>query len=65
MSVVASPPWTPDEDQLLRALVLSGNHAATIAGQIKRSESAIRKRAARLDLTLAKVQRFGPKAKGK
>ena len=60
--VVGSLPWTPEEDDLLRELALSGKHAAAIAGQIKRSESAIRKRAVRLNLALAKVQRE-PKAK--
>ena len=53
--VVASPPWTPYEDDLLREMTLSGKYAATIAGQLTRSEAAIRKRAARLNLTLAKV----------
>jgi len=53
--VVASPPWTPYEDDLLREMTLSGKYAATIAVQLTRSEAAIRKRAARLNLTLAKV----------
>jgi hypothetical protein len=60
--VVGSLPWTPEENNLLRELALSGKHAAAIAGQMKRSESAIRKHAVRLNLTLAKVQRR-PKAK--
>jgi hypothetical protein len=60
--VVGSLPWTPEENDLLRELALSGKHAAAIAGQMKRSEPAIRKRAVRLNLTLAKVQRW-PKAK--
>jgi hypothetical protein len=59
--VVGSLPWTPEEDDLLRELALSGEHAAAIAGQIKRSEAAIRKRATLLDVKLAKVQRFGRK----
>ena len=61
--VVARPPWTPDEDELLHQLALAGNYAATIAGQMKRSEFAIRKRAAKLNITLSKVQRSGLKAK--
>jgi hypothetical protein len=63
--VVASLPWTPYEDDLLREMTMSGKYAATIAGQMTRSEAAIRKRAARLNLTLAKVQRSGLKAEVK
>jgi hypothetical protein len=51
--------WTPYEDERLRTLALSGASAATIAEQIKRSESAVRRRADRLKIVRAK------KAKGK
>jgi hypothetical protein len=53
--------WTPYEDERLRTLALSGASAATIAEQIKRSESAVRRRADRLKIVRAKKA----KAKGK
>ena len=52
--------WTPYEDERLRTLALSGASAAKIAEQIKRSEAAVRKRAAQLKIVVAKQ-----KAKGK
>jgi hypothetical protein len=64
MSVVGTRPWTAREDLFLRQLAAAGEYAAEIAAQMNRSEAAIRKRAFRLNLALAKVQR-GPKAKGK
>ena len=42
--VVASPPWTPAEDEKLRALVALGERPATIAEQLQRSEEAVRHR---------------------
>jgi hypothetical protein len=36
--------WTPYEDERMRVLALSGTSASEIATQIKRSESAVRKR---------------------
>jgi hypothetical protein len=58
----AGPLWTPFEDERLRALALSGKSVATIAGQIKRSEAAVRKRATRLKIAVAKSR---PTAKAK
>lgn len=46
--------WTPFEDARIRVLASSGTSAAEIAAQIKRSESAVRKRAARLKIAVAK-----------
>jgi hypothetical protein len=62
----ASPVWTPYEDERLRTLALSGASVAMIARQMNRSEAAVRKRAVRLKLVLAKA-RLSPelKAKGK
>ncbi len=57
----AGPLWTPYEDERLRALAFSGTSAGTIAAQIKRSEAAVRKRAARLKVLVAKSRL---KAKG-
>jgi hypothetical protein len=63
MSVVGARPWTAQEDMFLRQLAAAGNYAARIAVDMNRSEAAIRKRAAVLSVKLAKVQRFGRKAK--
>jgi len=62
----AGPVWTPYEDERLRALALSGANAATIARQMNRSEAAVRKRAVRLKVMLAKARlSAGLKAKAK
>jgi hypothetical protein len=65
--VAGSPPWTPEEDQRLQALALSGASVAEMAKQMKRSEEAVRSRAYRLKIVVAKSRRkgLGPKAKGK
>jgi hypothetical protein len=52
----AGPVWTPHEDERLRALALSGASVATIARQMNRSEAAVRKRAVRLNVVLAKAR---------
>jgi hypothetical protein len=57
MSVVASRPWTAREDMFLRQLAAAGTFAARIAVEMNRSEPAIRKRAMRLKITLAKVRK--------
>jgi hypothetical protein len=59
---LGSRPWTPHEDIVLRQLAEAGKCASVIAVEMNRSESAIRNRATKLYLTLAKVQR-GRKAK--
>jgi hypothetical protein len=64
MSVLRARPWTSHEDIVLQKLAASGKLAATIAAEMTRSETAIRRRAAILNLTLAKGQ-CGPKAKGR
>jgi hypothetical protein len=60
---LARRPWTAHEDMFLRQLAAAGKHAATIAVEMKRSKSAIRSRAALLNVKLAKVQQFDLKAK--
>ena len=65
MSVVGARPWTAHEDMFLRQLASAGKYAAAIAVEMNRSEAAIRKRAVVLNVKLAKVQRFGLRAKGK
>ena len=62
--VVGSPPWTPEEDVRLRKLRTS---VAAMAKQMYRSMAAVRNRAARLKIVVAKShnQELGLKAKGK
>jgi len=60
--VVGSAPWTPEEDKRLRELALSGTSVATMAKQMKRSIPAVRNRASRLKIVLAK-SKFGLKGK--
>jgi hypothetical protein len=68
MSAMAgNPPWAPEEDQRLRALALSGASVAEMAKQMKRSAEAVRSRAYRLKIVVAKSRNKGLrlKAKGK
>ena len=62
-----SIPWSPDEDERLRTLALSGASVAEMAKRMKRSEEAVRSRAYRLKIVVAKSRRKGLrlKAKGK
>jgi hypothetical protein len=56
---VSGRPWTTQDDLVLRDLAAAGKHVFTIAAEMNRSESVIRKRAK--DNNLKIVQ----KAKGK
>ena len=58
-------PWAPEEDQRLQALALSGASVAEMAQQMKRSEEAVRSRAYRLKILVAKSRKLRLKAKGK
>jgi len=60
-SLVRSPPWTPEEDER-RKLALTGTSVAAMAKQMKRSTAAVRNRAYRLKVVVAKSRL---KAKGK
>jgi len=60
-----SIPWSPDEDERLRTLALSGASVAEMAKQMKRSEEAVRSRAYRLKIVVAKSRKLRLKAKGK
>ena len=51
--------WTPYEDERLRVLTSLGTSNAAIAEQIKRSESAVRRRAARLKIVVTKQKAKG------
>ena len=54
MSPVGSIPWTSEEDKRLRTLALEGISVAAMATQMKRSTAAVRNRAARLKIVVAK-----------
>ncbi|MBR1149060.1 hypothetical protein [Bradyrhizobium sp. JYMT SZCCT0428] len=70
-----SAPWSKEEDQRLRDLAHSGLGSEDIATRMKRSRSAIRANAERLDITIAcgrnekvtvrRLVELGLKAKGK
>ena len=61
---MANPPWMPEEDQHLQALALSGASVGEMAKQMKRSEEAVRSRAYRLKILVAKSRKLRLKAKG-
>jgi hypothetical protein len=61
--LVASPGWTPEEDELLLALAFSGTSVAGIAKRLKRSRAAVYGRANRLKIVLAKSRRVKAKRK--
>jgi hypothetical protein len=63
--MAGNPPWAPEEDQRLQALALSGVSVAEMAKQMKRSEEAVRSRAYRLKILVAKSRKLRLKAKGK
>ena len=65
--MVGSPPWTPEEDERLPKLALTGTSVARMAKQMHRSMAAVRNRAARLKMVVAKSrnQGLGLKAKGR
>jgi hypothetical protein len=50
--------WTPEEDNRLRALAEDGRNAAAIAERLKRSQSAVYKRAVKLGVTLTTLSPF-------
>jgi hypothetical protein len=56
--------WAPEEDDELRLSILASKDIATIAKELNRTRTAIRRRAAKLKLPL-KVVVVGLKAKGK
>ena len=56
-------PWSPDEDERLRKLALSGASMAEIAQQMKRTKSSVRTRALKLKIAIAREE--NPMQKGK
>jgi len=65
--VVGSPPWTPEDDKPPSKATLTGTRVAAMAKQMHRSMAAVRNRAARLKIVVAKSrnQGLGLKAKGR
>jgi hypothetical protein len=56
-------PWTHEDEVRLRTLAAAGRSAATIAERLKRTEAAIRYKARKLNINLARVT-IGRQAKG-
>ena len=64
MTVPPNPLWTPEEDDELRSLILASKDIATIAKKLNRTQTAIRRRAAKMKLPLKVVAiELGLKAK--
>jgi hypothetical protein len=61
---ITGAPWTPADDDELRTLAAAGESCSMIAELLKRSPSAVRKRARMMKIKLARSP-GGPKAKGK
>ena len=55
VTAMLRPPWTPAQDKELQALILSSNSVETIAKVLKRTTSAVRRRASILRLPLRKI----------
>jgi hypothetical protein len=49
-----SDPWSQEQDEQLRVLASSGMSMAAIAAQMKRTKSAVRSRAAKLKIAIAR-----------
>jgi hypothetical protein len=47
-------PWSPANDEELRKLALSGASLAEIAEKVQRSKSAVRTRASKLNIAIAR-----------
>ena len=56
-------PWSPDEDEQLRKLALSGASMAEIAKQMQRTKSSVRTRALKMNIAIAREE--NPMQKGK
>ena len=51
-----TPPWTPEEDGLLRSMGAAGESATAIATLLKRKAAVVRQRAHLLEIRLARSQ---------
>ena len=61
--LIASPPWTPEEDEQLRALAVGSADVKAMARHFHRSEAAVRGRAHKLNIPLAKAKGARPNPK--
>jgi len=50
--LIASPPWTTEDDELLQSLLAAGTSTVTIASRLSRSQSAVRHRARKFGILL-------------
>jgi DNA-binding NarL/FixJ family response regulator len=53
--VAKSPRWTAEEEDLLKRLTEEGQSVAQIAERLKRTETAVRKRGARIGISLKRA----------
>jgi DNA-binding NarL/FixJ family response regulator len=56
MKAPPTPPWTAEEENKLRELILRGKSVEAIAKSLNRTPLAVRHRASRLRLPLRKVE---------
>jgi hypothetical protein len=56
MKATPTPPWTPEEENKLRDLILGAKSVEAIARLLNRMPLAVRRRASRLRLPLRKVE---------
>ena len=54
--LIASPPWTVEEEGQLRSQVVQGQTALEIGAQLQRTENAIRHRRTKLGLRSKRVK---------
>jgi hypothetical protein len=54
---IVSRPWTPEEEDQLRTLAISGESIAAISKRLWRSEGALRHRARALGIVLRRVEK--------
>jgi hypothetical protein len=54
---IESKPWTPEEEDQLRTLAISGETIAAISKRLWRSEGALRHRARALGIVLRRVEK--------
>ena len=52
MATNSNAPWTPEEETLLRELLLAKKHLTFIAAKLKRSQSAVATRAQFIGISL-------------
>ena len=64
MMLPPNPLWTPEEDDELRSSILASKDIATIAQELNRTQTAIRRRATKMKLPFKVVAiELGLKAK--